>query len=462
MQIVQVLLHWCRRLTLRKRGAVLTALLLPVIVYAAVLIYTAHRLLPAAPSRTHRTHRTQREHRPYVLSADGRSLYEEGQATEIASTQICLERRNMVFLKVMKCATSTLLGLFNRFAYKRNLSVALPPGKQIYHNWPYPMTRRDVRPTGRGEYNMILHHAVYTPAVMRALMPPDAVYISIVREPFSQLQSAFRYFNVAEISGVPASARDPLLEYFGDVEQYEKVYMSPAAKSRWCIPDGFSVTRNLMSHCHGMPLGFPPGTRDITRDAAATDAYIRQLGRSFELVMVAEYLFESLVLLRRLMCWRLQDIVFVSSNVAPKTGKERAAYPRHLLEFHKRWSHADYRLYDYFNATLWRLVARQGPGFSREVKAFKAVQSRVEQYCAALYFGDGHAKTNNTIRVPPLVEAASEWTRSFTITAEDCWALGPDPFYLTNKMKEESDTRDEKILRESSKLLDERQHKGLC
>ncbi|GFR62639.1 galactose-3-O-sulfotransferase 3 [Elysia marginata] len=439
----------------RNHKILLVAIILfPLLVYVCLLWYMMHRLLlPSGPSHISLPS-------PYSSGTGNNSIYEEGHSHIQPNhhDEMCRERRNLVFLKGMKCATNTLTGMFSRFAFKRNLSVALPKGNLIYHNWPYPMTWRDVRPTGRGEYNMLLHHAIYTPSVMHALMPADTVYVSIVRQPFSHLQSVFRYFKVAEIAGIFGPEEKQLVEYFSDAERYERAYTSPNSTKRWCIPNGFSVTRNLMSHCHGIPLGFPAGTRDVSHDAAAIDAFIRQLGRSFELVMIVEHLYESVILLRRLMCWEFKDIVFVTSNVTPSLNKEHSAkgYPRHIIEFHKRWSHVDYLLYDYFNTTLWNHISRHGSEFHREVKAFKTVQNRIEKYCLTVY---DHSSSE---KFPDHTAASSKWNRKFNISANDCWALGPDPYKLMVKMKQQSDLLDKPFLQEDAKMADSREYKGLC
>ena len=447
------------RVPKRSRKTFLATVVFPVLVFAVLLGYTAHMLLVLPTTAIHPSHtRSQLLRTP---GNDDGSFNREGKddtRTEQLE-QTCPKRRNLVFLKGMKCATTTLLGMFHRFAYKQNLSVALPVGNLLYHNWPYPMTLRDVRPTSRGEYNMLLHHAIYTPLVMHALMPADTVYISSLRQPFAHFQSVFHYFNIAKIAGVPFTEQDPLIEYLSHAEHYEEVYTSATAQNRWCVPSGFSMTRNLMSHCHGMPLGFPAGTRDISHDTAALDSYIRQLGRNFELVMIVEHLYESLILLRRFLCWGFEDIIFISSNIAKREdhGYKNSSYPRHILEFHKRWSHADYRLYDYFNNTLWAHIARQGSDFKREVKAFRAVQHRVEKYCLTVY-----ARGNRTLTLPAHMEASSEWSRSFFINAEDCWALGPDPYSMTDKMKQQSDELDKSLLKEAAKRVDNREFRGIC
>jgi Galactose-3-O-sulfotransferase len=73
----------------------------------------------------------------------------------------CKEKVNFVFIKGMKCATSTLLGVFYHFDYTRNLSFVSPLGNRLYLNWPFPMTKLDFRPSSRG-YNILTDHAVFT------------------------------------------------------------------------------------------------------------------------------------------------------------------------------------------------------------------------------------------------------------------------------------------------------------
>jgi hypothetical protein len=67
------------------------------------------------------------------------------------------------------------------------------------------------------------------------------------------------------------------------------------------ILDGFSVTKNLMAQCLGMPLGFPYGRADISNNLHAVQDYIQNLDEEFSLVMIVEYFHESLILFKRLM-----------------------------------------------------------------------------------------------------------------------------------------------------------------
>lgn len=372
--------------------------------------------------------------------------------------QTCSERRNFVFVKGMKCATSTLLGMFYRFGYTRNLSFVSPLGQRIYLNWPYKMTLRDFRPSSRG-YNILTDHSIYTEDVMESIMPPDTVYISIVRQPVAQLKSVFQYFKLAKLAGIPENTSDPVAEYFSNLQKYEMAYQAPGNKERWCIPDGFSLTKNLMSHCHGMPLGFPLGTNDISNNISAVQHYIQHLDSKFSLIMIVEYFYESIILLRRMMCWTFKDIVFVNSNVADYRHK-KSPLPKEIQELHRNWSNADYMLYDYFNRTFWKHISRQSSDFFMEVEAFKLVETRVQNYCRKLY--NSFKEEEYPVNMTSIVIGKSLWNQRFSITWKDCWMLGPNPYKLIHVVQKENDEREAILLKEQMKDNDNRIAKGTC
>ncbi|CAL1527115.1 unnamed protein product [Lymnaea stagnalis] len=446
-KLVSQLYSWCVRFAKKKPNAFFTVVVTALFVY---LVFTGYMLcckyplleLPRVPSS-------------YVLDFNGQTLYELDFNESQNLTQVrksCKEQINFVFIKGMKCATSTLLGVFYRFGYTRNLSFVSPLNDKMYLNWPFPMTRRSFRPSGRG-YNILTDHAVYTESVMEAIMPKDTLYISIIREPFAQLKSVFQYFKVAKISGVPANVSSPVDEYFAHLERYEKAYTDHGAKYRWCVPDGFSMTRNLLSHCHGMPLGFPPGSEDVSNSTAAIDRYIEHLDRKFSLVMIVEYFYESLVLLRRLMCWGFKDILFINANIAKYDFQTNKIKPE-TMEAHRNWSNADYRFYRYFNKTLWGHISRQGPRFFEEVKEFKIVESLVQDYCQTIYaIGKRSVYPSN---VSETVIPQSVWTDQFTVTPNDCWMLGPNPYELLHQVQREHDVREAALLAEWNKIPDNR------
>ena len=320
----------------------------------------------------------------------------------------CTEQINVVFIKCMKCATETMGTIIRRFGYKRNLNFVVPVRHNIYLGWPFPIQESDYRPSKR-PFNILMEHSIYNHTVMSAMMPANTSFITFIRSPWQHFLSSFSYFGLRFIV---SQSEINVTEYLGDIEKYERIYKSPKKKHfRECIPNGFSIVKNLMSHCMGMPLGFPNDRPDFSANESAITGYINQLENQFSLVMIVDYFFESLILLKRKLCWNFKDIVFHRSNV--NTDKYQALPPSgKYFEIFKNFSRVDFKLFDHFNSTFWRKVKAEGPSFYEEVNQFKIVQLLVERFC----FTEENYKTKGkTLTVP-----ASRYNAEFTVTSEDC------------------------------------------
>ncbi|XP_076441858.1 galactose-3-O-sulfotransferase 2-like [Babylonia areolata] len=336
-----------------------------------------------------------------------------GSVRYVAPT--CQAQNNLVFIKCMKCATETLGTIFRRYAYLNNLSVVLPVKNRIYLGWPFPITHMDYRPSSQG-FNLLMEHAIYNGTFMKRLMNPGTVFLTMIREPLDLFVSAVNYFNVFQLSNASLqNGMEAVQAYLRNIHHYEVLYKShAAAPKRYCIPDGFSITKNLLSHCLGMPIGFPPGRANITGDLAAVTQYIKELDSEFQLVMLMEYFEESLVLLKRLMCWSVKDIVHYSTNRGSyRKNTSWSVLTSYDRDLHREWSHADYLLYDHFNQTFWRKVRGQGQDFWQEVAFFREVQRQVTSFCHNVTpYGDSR------INFPP-----SPWSPPFSFTTADCKLL---------------------------------------
>ena len=103
------------------------------------------------------------------------------------------------------------------------------------------------------------------------------------------------------------------------------------------------------------------GTTHIEMEEARTvQTKITRLDSEFDLVLIAEYYDESLVLLADILCWDLSDVRYLKQN-ARKSSKvsnitERA---RDSLE---TWLEADRKLYDHFLQKMNHLIDRSDSG----------------------------------------------------------------------------------------------------
>lgn len=351
---------------------------------------------------------------------------EESNVPKTASStnkQCPNEKCNFVFIKTMKCATETVVRILRKYSYENNLNIMLPQKKRLYLAWPYLMNDLDYRLSDR-PFNGLIDHAIYNKTIMNRYFPPESThYVSIIREPLKHFKSAFSYFKIEQIAGI--FAKHPLTEYLENIKYYDSIYKShEAAHYRYCIPDGFSVTKNLIAHCLGMPLGFPYGRLDITNNLPAVREHIRNLDTEFSLVMIVEYFHESLILFKRLMKWQLKDLIYKFVN--------RGTYYFSLSnkEKHKKWASIDYMIYEHFNKTLWKKIAVEGPDFYDEVKQFSQMQKQVNHYCWGL---DRNLHKNLEI-------SSSEFNSDFEISRKDCESMN---ISWLEKIKEKFD-RDNK------------------
>lgn len=284
---------------------------------------------------------------------------------EIYVKPVCHARTRFVYVKMIKCASTTLNGVFRRFGLQRHLSFVLPPKDRIYVGWPYQIDDSLYRPSkSRSGFDILCDHAIYNKSAFSELMGQDTVYITSIREPFSQLKSMVNYYNVLNISDVPVSVTSRFVEFLSNIEKYEAVYKSAnASRERYCIPNGFSMTRNLMSFNLGFPTGgFRSLGDNLAEDADLVQSWIAELDSDFSLVLIVEHFYESMILFRRQMCWSLEDILFNATNA--RSYDYRAESHADLVNMYRRWSSVDYQLYEHFNNSLWKKITMQVVSFA--------------------------------------------------------------------------------------------------
>ncbi|XP_010375283.1 galactose-3-O-sulfotransferase 2 isoform X1 [Rhinopithecus roxellana] len=287
---------------------------------------------------------------------------------------------NIMFLKTHKTASSTVLNILYRFAETHNLSVALPAGLHLHLGYPRLFLARYVEGMEpQQHFNIMCNHLRFNLPEVQKVMPNNTFYFSILRNPVFQLESSFIYYKTY----APAFLRAPSLDAF-------------LASPRTFYNDSRLLKNVYAKNNMWFDFGFDP---NAPRKESYVRARIAEVERRFQLVLIAEHLDESLVLLRRRLRWALDDVVAFRINsrsarsvtrLAPKT-RERA----------RSWCALDWRLYEHFNRTLWgQLHAELGPRRLRgEVERLRARRRELATLCLQ----DGGAPKNHTqIRDPRL------------------------------------------------------------
>jgi len=106
------------------------------------------------------------------------------------------------------------------------------------------------------------------------------------------------------------------------------------------------------------------------QNLTAVNGYIQFLDKEFDLVMIMDYFDESLVLMKRLLCWQMEDILYLKLNERHNKEKD-TVLTDDVRENVKRWNKADVLLFDYFNKSFWKKIENEGENFYKELTIFR-------------------------------------------------------------------------------------------
>ena len=245
---------------------------------------------------------------------------------------------------------------------------------------------------------IIADHIVYDKELFRNIMPKSTVYVSSLRNPPDQLKSMFHYFDLA--SFLQLKSEDPVSEFLRNINSHSD-------EQNW--PRGIRIrNKNAVS------LGVE-NTSETDMDKALED---------FQMMLLTEYMDESLVLLGRKMCWDISDILYLSANVRSYSYKRTSIDPK-LLRFHQIWSPVDYELYDRYNKSLWDKLLIQDPDFWDELDFYKKQQIRAQNFCRPLLsrIKNDISKVEDILDGGDAIEInipKSQWGESFKVNVTWC------------------------------------------
>ena len=124
---------------------------------------------------------------------------------------------------------------------------------------------------------------------------------------------------------------------------------------------------------------------NVSRD---DDTYIAtaisELDNYFDLVLLTDFFDESLILLKDMMCWGWEDIVYIKFKM--RTEEAKSTITETLSERIKVWNKADVQMYDHFNQTFWRKVDVYGKDrLYQDLTTFQEEIKKAEKKCIERY-----------------------------------------------------------------------------
>ncbi|XP_066301720.1 galactose-3-O-sulfotransferase 2-like [Branchiostoma lanceolatum] len=304
----------------------------------------------------------------------------------------CVRQNNFVFAKVHKCGSTTIQSIFFHYGYSHKLIVALPRHfRKAWIGKPHSITSKSYIPTPGGkQWNIFNHHQVYDKDMFLKLMPPDTNFVTILRQPISRLSSAFNYFslhryftNMVNVS--VKIRRSPIQTFLSDPWYWEKRF-HPVRSAYGGLND-----LGCIQNCMAQDLGME---KSQYNNPDAVKRYIENLDKDFTTVMILEKLEESLVLLKRRMCWSLQDIIFWEKkkfkkrpyvvkveDVRFRGSALKTDFTEKMRHNYETYSNIDFKIYSFFFEKLVKDIDEEGQNFLEEVEHFKNVLGKVASYC---------------------------------------------------------------------------------
>ncbi|XP_020602807.1 galactosylceramide sulfotransferase-like [Orbicella faveolata] len=295
----------------------------------------------------------------------------------------CHSVENVLFLKTHKTGGSSIANILLRFAKTRDLTVALPRKQIFSFYWPWSFQVNFVGNLPGNKPNILCSHARYNQTTMRLIMPSDTKFITILRHPVSRFESAFLFEDFPSFLGISGSS-NPLYQFLQQIDKFK-----PEINTMYTLRNGMSFD-----------LGLEPEEFDNTE---VIKNFITSVEKDFELVLIMEYFDESLILLKQLFCWSLDDIFYLKHNSRLRSLKKHRI-PRQFRNTFLEWNKADVLLYQHFNQTFWKKVNSKDENFWSEVKLLKQKSLEMEKECLSPgEHRDHHKKSVSKLLLNPKV-----------------------------------------------------------
>ena len=275
----------------------------------------------------------------------------------------CPAKRNLYFLRTHQTGTSSVSNILYRHGQEHRLNFVMYPLK-LHLNYPGRVSMsylegKGVRP--RDGYNILCQYTRHHTMDALRILPDGVIFSTLLRHPVDQFLSVFHNFDIkSEIRNLQPHHN-----------AYEEFFRNPHKISMMSSDSIFHLIQNSMS----FDLGLNPPQ---FKDDAAVEKFIQAIDNDFHIVMILELLDESLVLFRRLMCWSLDQMVYVklSMNMEYSSGISDEIRDK-ILD----WNSVDYKLYTHFYNKMKRIIGEQDEDFQREVVMLKSLNSEFWKEC---------------------------------------------------------------------------------
>ncbi|XP_054772072.2 galactose-3-O-sulfotransferase 2-like [Lytechinus pictus] len=337
----------------------------------------------------------------------------------------CCAVQNIAYIKTLKTGSTTIMSIINRYGFFHNLSFILNRQSSTNgHFYHLPFTEKTAEthflpPIHVAEndypnyknYNMMAVHVRYQRPVMERFFAQGTKYMTIIRDPGMQWESAFIHFQFHDAILVNITVKSNTLDnstflsrnpqFKGCREELLKTSQKSSSVNQTnctileLIEEFLSRPKFYQDRLRFLPWEHVMGKRwaysrnnqiydlgldpQYHKNTTAVKEWIQKLQDELSLVLINEYFDESLLIMRKRFCWSFQDIAYIAKNIRIKD--RRPSMRDSLRDRIREWNAADTLLYQSFNRTLWYRIDNYGPGFGTDLVYFRNLLESLLQNC---------------------------------------------------------------------------------
>ena len=260
----------------------------------------------------------------------------------------------------------------NRYTDNNNLTMLLPRKMQLgTFYWPHRFRKIYARVKSNSLPNVLANHARLNQKPMNEIFPRSTTkYITILRDSIAQWESSFNYFRFASLLNITGPGVKNTMGYFLKNPPSTE-WIAEKARCREVL--------TLLKDPQSFDLGFD-NTENV--DSATIKSFIKTLESNFDLVLIMEHFEEPMTLLKRRMCWDIDDVAYFKSNERLDKDKKVELAEEHKQQIHE-WNDMDAALYAYFYEKFWDDIEKEGHDFQKDLNQLKSRNSYYNKTCIA-------------------------------------------------------------------------------
>ena len=273
----------------------------------------------------------------------------------------CKPKQNLYFLRTHQTGTSSVTNIFYRYGKEHDLNFVMYPLK-LHLNYPGRINMLYLeRMMPEKGYNILSQYTRHHQSDVLRIMNPGTIFTTLLRHPVDQFLSVFNNFDIKQEMKNLLPHHNP----------YEEFFRRPDKIAMLASDSVYHLIQNSMSFDLGL-------NTPHFKNNSAVDEFVEKIDSEFHLVLILELLDESLVLLKRLMCWDLNQLVYVKLSVNKEYSVSISDDIRQKI---MDWNSIDMRLYTHFLEKMKNIISEQDESFHKEVALLKQINSDFSKEC---------------------------------------------------------------------------------